>query len=263
VLGLVLTYVLIWATLLVLFWAGAAFLQGYIYSEPSSQLYWRAPAAAALITLWLAFWSSREYRAYNDDHVKGRYGAPFEFTATESKPFTEFWVKEGDQKIRYYKQRIPQGSRPGRPEFLCELPPHRPWPGSDAIILKEDNQDVTYTLVRDKKDKEKPKESGGFFSPSTKKTLYRSERGKTITEEMIRFGQVDSTRWGALGLYFFLNAVFLGLWFLGLWLLLRFQWRHALGLAVAFWLTAVIFVVPPLVERIDRFADARPAAAQP
>ena len=74
---------------------------------------------------------------------------------------------------------------------------------------------------------------------------------------MIRFGQIDTTRWGSLGLYFVLNAVFLAFWFVSLWLLLRFQWSHALGLAVAFWVTAVIFVVPPMVERIDRFAEAR------
>jgi hypothetical protein len=247
VLGLVLTHVLIWATLAVLLWVGTAWLQGYIYSEPVSQLFWRAPVAALVLTLWLGFWSTREYRSVSDDRVKGRYGALFEFTAIESKPFAEFWVKEGDRRIRYYKQRVPQGSRPARPEFLCELAPHRPWSGSESIILKENDQDVTYAIVRDKKDQAKKSDGQGL--------VYRNERGQTITEAMIRYGQIDSTRWSALGLYFMLNAGFLALWFASLWLLLRFQWSHALGLAAAFWLTAIIFVVPPLVEHIDRFAE--------
>lgn len=258
--GLVLNHLLIWATLLVLFWAGVSWLQGYIYSEPTSQLFWRAPVAASFITLWLAFWCTREYRSYLDDHTRGRYGALFEFTAVESKPFTEFWVKEGDRKVRYYKQRIPQGSRPGRPEFISEVAPHRPWPGTESIILKEDNLDVTYTIVRDKKPAKT--NEGGFFTAPPKGTVYKNDRGKTISEEMIRQGQVDSTRWGALGTYFLLNSVFLGLWFVGLWLLLRFQWLHALGLAVALYLVTVIFVVPPLVARVDNFAAGPGIAAK-
>jgi hypothetical protein len=260
VLGLVLTHLLIWITLLVLFWAGTAWLQGYIYSEPSSQLFWRAPVAAAIITLWLGFWSSREYRAFNEDHVKGRYGAPYEFTATETRSFTEFWVKDGEQTIRYHRQRVPQGSRPARPEFISDLAPHRPWPGSDAVILKEDDRDVTYTMVVDPKGK--VKESGGFFSPATKANTYKNDRGKIITEDMIRLGQIDSTHWGSLGLYFLLNVIFIALWFVALWPLLQFQWTHALGLAVVFFITAMIFVVPPLMERIDRFADAQPVVAK-
>jgi hypothetical protein len=253
VLGLVLIHVLIWATLVVLLWGGTAFLQGYIYNEPASQLYWRAPLVAAFLTLWLAFWATREFRSYTEDHVASRYGAIFEFTNAEDRPFTEFWVPEGDKRIRYQKRTLPQANRPGRPEFIAEIPPYQPWSGTDEVILKEDGQDVLYKAQRDRK----AKAVMGVAVSDTQGVLYRSDRGKTITEAMIRNGKIESKRWGPLFTYFLLNVGFFVLWFVGLWLLLRFQWLHALGLAVVLWVIAIIFVVPPLVERVDKLAEQK------
>ena len=43
--GLILTVILVWVVLMVVLGAGTLWLQGYIYSEPAADLYWRAPAA--------------------------------------------------------------------------------------------------------------------------------------------------------------------------------------------------------------------------
>jgi hypothetical protein len=251
--GLVLIHVLIFAVLVVLLWAGSAFAQGYIYSEPTSQLFWRAPVVAAILTFWLAFWSTREYRAYSEDHVASRYGAIFEFTNSDERPFTEFWVPEGDKRIRYQKRTVAQAKGPGRPEFIAEIPPYQPWSGSEEVILLEDGKEVVYKAQRD----QKAKAVLGVAVEGTQGAVYRNDRGKKITEAMIRNGKIESTRWGPLFTYFLLNTGFLVLWFLGLWLLIRFQWLHAVGLAVALWLTAIIFVVPPLVERVDKLVDKK------
>ena len=40
----------------VLLYVGAMFFQGYIYTEPSRELYWQAPAAAGVLTLFLMLW---------------------------------------------------------------------------------------------------------------------------------------------------------------------------------------------------------------
>jgi hypothetical protein len=259
--GLVLVHVLIWATMLVLLWAGAAWLQGYIYSEPAGQLYWRAPAVAALLTLWLGFWSNREYRAYLDDREPSRYGALYQFSATDKRVFEEFWVKEGDQKVRYMKHRIPQANRPGRPEFVSEATPHHPWTRTDEIILKENKLDVVYKIQKDKNNKVK-EAALPWPATGTKGALYRSDSGGILTEDMVRTGRSESFRWGPFFTYALLNFGFLTLWFIGLWVVLRFQWAHALGLSLALWAAAIIFIVPPLVERVDNLADAQPQASR-
>jgi hypothetical protein len=258
--GLIVPCLLIFATLVVLLWAGGGWLQGYIYNEPSTQLFWRAPAAAAVLAGWLGFWASTEYRNYLDEKEPSRYGALFQFSATDEKRFNEFWVPEGDRKVLFSRRTVNQGKGPGRPEFISEIPPHRSWAGSDVVILKENGQDVTYKL--DKKATEKSHEKTAMGTEaSSGGARYRSDAGAVITEDMIRFGRISSFRWKTFLTYALLNIGFLVLWFLALWLLVRFQWSHALGLAVVFWFVAIIFVVPPLVERVDRVADAKPVPA--
>ena len=60
--------------------------------------------------------------------------------------------------------------------------------------------------------------------------------------------QFDTVR-GLTFINLLLNAVFFGVWFACLWLLLRFQWPHALGLAVPLWATFVLIIVPMLITR--------------
>jgi len=59
--------------------AGTVFIQGYIYSEPVEQVYWRAPAAALIVALFVAFWCSLDYKSpgvtdhSSTWHLHGRY----------------------------------------------------------------------------------------------------------------------------------------------------------------------------------------------
>ncbi len=46
------------------------------------------------------------------------------------------------------------------------------------------------------------------------------------------------------------------MWFLSLWLLLRFQWPHALGLAVAFWLV-MLFILPMILTKAESVRKER------
>jgi hypothetical protein len=57
-----------------------------------------------------------------------------------------------------------------------------------------------------------------------------------------------------LAIFFFLA------WFLCLWLLLRYQWAHALGLAVIFWLVKELVVMPALLDRAEAVAAERAVA---
>jgi hypothetical protein len=72
-------------------------------------------------------------------------------------------------------------------------------------------------------------------------------------------GQIGSFRWGAFFGNLLLNVLHLGVWFAVLWLLLRFQWPHALGLAVVFWLVMTLAVVPQILDHA-RSVSQKPAA---
>ena len=67
-------------------------------------------------------------------------------------------------------------------------------------------------------------------------------------------GQLSTFRWGVFLACAFLNFFHLALWFVCLWLLLRFQWSHALGLAVIFWLAMTVFGVPALLAKVETAA---------
>jgi hypothetical protein len=57
-----------------------------------------------------------------------------------------------------------------------------------------------------------------------------------------------------------LNVLLLAACFLGLWLLARFQWPHALGQAVILWLVLLLFVVPPVMTRVEAATATAPGA---
>src|SRR5262249_16234988 len=87
VLGLLITFLLVFRGLAILLWAGSLFFQGYLYSEPAAGLHWRALAAGAVLTLFLAFWCFLDYRQ------PGRYSATwFEPGTSEDQVFDKIWA---------------------------------------------------------------------------------------------------------------------------------------------------------------------------
>lgn len=242
---LVLSYLVVWAVLIGLLWAGTAWLQDYIYSEPAADLYWRAPAAGSALLLWIAFWSYLDYRSV------GKYTALFDFGATETKKFDEIWVMRDNKKVHYKLSATAKSNIPGRVEFREVDPPYRVWSRSDAVIIKENGEDVRFEAERDA-NKHYKIERG-------KELLYRDDRGRVMSEGTM--GRIYVFRWGVFITYAFLNLFFFAIWFAALWLLLRFQWSHALGLAAILWTTMVLLIVPMMLTKVE--AAARSRAAPP
>jgi hypothetical protein len=63
-----------------------------------------------------------------------------------------------------------------------------------------------------------------------------------------QLGRVSTFYAGRLILNLFLNFLHLLIWFIALWLLLRFQWPHALGLAIVLWAVMLLFIVPQVLK---------------
>jgi hypothetical protein len=240
VLALLWIYLLLWAALLVLLVAWTLWFQSYLYSEPVADWWWRVPAAATLLTLFLAFWGWIDY------HSPGRYSTLFLFSSTDEKDSEEIRVitrKDGKEtETRYALRKSPQGLA----EYRSVVPPYRPIPSHpDAVIVKEDGEGVRFEPERD--------EQGKFKVRQGQSLLYVDERGRVMSEASL--GRLSTFHWNVLMANLEINFCHLLLWFASLWLLLRFQWSHALGLAVVFWLAMTLLVMPMILGKVEEAAQ--------
>jgi hypothetical protein len=242
VLGLWLTFLLIFVGLTVLFWWGTLFLQNYLYNEPVSEMFWRAPVAALVLTLFLGFWVRLDYRS------PGHYNALFEFsTPLEEERFKQFWSVKNGKEILFKQAKNRQG------RIVYRDAAQKEWSRSDtegivkAIIVEENGEKVRF---------EAQLTPDGKFKPGPVQYVEGGGRSRVMSEDDI--GHLSRPRRGLLFLNLLLNGLHLGVWFLCLWLLLRFQWSHALGLAFVFWL-ALTFFLPTLFNKAEDTARQRAA----
>jgi len=243
VLGIILILVLVWAGLVVLLWAGSVWFQGYIYSEPAPQLAWSAPVAGTVLAAFFALWCWIDY------HSPGKYTDLFHFSPREDHPpFTELWAVKGTSSTRYTLTKDAQGRLDYRDANGKPIPTH-----ADRIIAKDDGEEITFEPERDT--------NGNYKMRTGRSLLYHDARGREMSEDNL--GQISTFRWGVFLGAAFLNAFHLALWFACLWLLLRFQWSHALGLAVIFWLISTVLIVPTLLAKVEAAAQSSHLAAGP
>jgi hypothetical protein len=236
VLSLILTVVVVWLVLMGLLAAWTLWFQGYIYSEPVSEIYWRAPAAGTALTVFLIFWVFLDYRA------PGRYRGLNEFSWVEEEVYPELRIPTRDRKEEVYKR---SRNAQGRYEYRRgdRVLPTRP----DRVVAVQGDEKYTFEPDRDAK--------GHFKTDSNQALLYRDDRGRVMNENNLGRVQIWHTSWLIMNLL--LNFLHLVVWFVVLWLLLRFQWSHALGLAVVFWAVTTLFVLPPVLTRAETVAHER------
>jgi hypothetical protein len=238
VFGLFLTFLLMLVTLSVVLWAGTSWFQALIYNEATPTLIWSAPAAGAVLTLFFAFWSMLAYKS------PGSFDALGLFTRYDEKQYPELSALVQGKTIHYKIRKFAQGA----PEYRDTIS-NRPLPTHpDAIIVKEeDGQEVRFEPERDKDNK--------FLIRTGRSLIYKDDRGRSMSEDTI--GQLAINRAGRFWGNIILNLLHLGVWFVCLWLLLRFQWPHALGLAVVFWAVLTVIIIHPLLAKVEDVARQR------
>jgi hypothetical protein len=242
-----------------LLWVGTLFLQGYIYSEPTPALHWRAPAVAGALFLLLLVWCLLDYRLY--DPTAGDelpLDTPFRITVSRYDPPTvaaQIWARNKEGKETLYKWQRKAGVGREEGEYVNPANNNRPWSRDasgllDAIIVEENGKKVTYKLI--------PPEKGKF--KENEEARYQEEGGtRVLTESDVKAGARRTTfRLGLVVANVILNVLHFGLWFAGLWLLLRYQWAHALGLAVVLWVVMTLAVLPLVFDRAKEAAKASP-----
>jgi hypothetical protein len=243
VLGLSLTFFLVFLGIAVFLWAGTLFFQGYLYSEPAPQLYWRAPVAGAILALFLALWCFLDYR-----HL-GRYNATwFEPSASDDAVFDKFWSVKGNREILYHARKNARGLIEYRDAHGS------PWSRSDAegmveaiIVEEKDGQRLRFDaeLTEAKKFKAGPGEPIRY--------LEAESPHRVMTETAI--GRLPVSHTSEAFAKIVLSLFHLGLWFACLWVLLRFQWSHALGLAVVAWLVLTLTLLPIIFTKTETAAQ--------
>jgi hypothetical protein len=253
---LLLILLLVGFVVAVFLWLGTLWLQGYIYSEPAQGLEWRAPAAGAAVMVFLAVWCFLDYRLADPAAEDLPLNTLWNFSPTEtypSKPWPNFWSVKNGKETEYVLRKSGQtgGVRYVDPST------NQPWSRESngivqAVIIPEGDKKVRFDLDL----------PGGKFKPG-EPARYKEDDGqhRVLTEDELLTGQMSRFRFGLLVGNIVLNLLHLGVWFACFWLLLRFQWPHALGLAVVFWALMMFAVFPPLLFQTKQAVKARASAA--
>jgi hypothetical protein len=245
VLSLYLIFGLMFVAMAVFLWVGTLFFQSYIYSEAVEQLFWRAPLVGLILTIYLAFWCSLDYRHPRD------YGTFFDFSARQEEEFPRFLAVKKGKEIPFEGKK---GAK-GHLEYRDAL--GKPWRRSDAdggiteaiIVADQNGNKIRFDaeLTAD----------GKFALNDRGEALYLEEggRGRVMTDSYI--GKISRTRTGLVLGNLFLNILLLVLWVLCLWLLLQFHFWHAFGFGIILWLVLMLTILPMLFKATEDAARRR------
>jgi hypothetical protein len=168
-------------------------------------------------------------------------------------PYKEFRIVTPDGKEELYKQaKDAVGKVIYKKDGKIDgaQPPSRPL----RVVVNEDNQDVAFEPNRDDK--------GHFRIEPGRSLEYRDSKGRVM--EAGRLGWVSTYRTTNLVANLLLNTVHFALWFVVLWLVLEYRWEHAFGLAIVFYLAAMLFLLPPMLSKAEEVASPGiPVRAEP
>lgn len=246
-LGLIFAILVLWFVVVVISAGFCHFLQGAIYSEPTTGWLWKAPCVGLGVTTALTIWVWFDYsspglyrplhelQSYTPENKKGSLkpeeGAPYpSLTITRPDGKKEVFTKQPGTKLEYRsKTNMPLPSTPLEVE------------------VEEDGKKIVFKPERDAK--------GNFVRRIGESLIYRDDRNRQMIEGGL--GALVISRPGTVFMGILLHILHFVAWFLCLWLLYDFQWPHAFGLGAVYCGVFTIFFLPMLLTYAEKVAIQR------
>jgi hypothetical protein len=233
----ILLILLLFAVILsVVLWLGSVFAQGYFYTTPTEDLYWRGPAAAGVMVGFLLLWSLLNLSGGNAaDDKKIPYPGILSFTNNidmVTEPVGEIESKGRNTDPTMYKL-----DKTGRGTRYKKVNGDEYWSPERAEYIKFKHNGTDYTFVPEKNTE------GGY------RVFTDPDHGWVMTEQ--RIGIPSQTSSGRLFVYFLLNFFHLVLWVTCFWLLLNYTFNVALLFGALFWLGFSLMILPVLFDTVQ------------
>jgi hypothetical protein len=223
-----------------MFFIFSAFLQNWLYSQPSTGLVWRSLAAGAVIGGFLTLWCRI------DSRNPGKYDTLLNFAGYDMQDYDSFEVVRKLQDGETSTQKYVRSLQAGRPVYLTEG--GTAWNRStsdgpaESIIITDKNTPARFTTKLEKR-----KGSDAWTFPAGE-VRYTEEKGRRYIDAGSP-GKVFQPKSGTIIVSLLLNFAHLIAWLLPIWLLLRFSFGHALGIAIVLWMFTTMVPLPVLFEK--------------
>ena len=246
-LGVLLIFLSIAACLALLFWVGGVFLQSYLYTMPSQNLFWQAPLAGIVLAGFVSFWCWLIMMSPQAGPTNLPYDTIFRFDPTEKmvdKPVEYLWLvpkvpKKGpDIKYKRFPVRPPAVNSY---EYLEDSIGNKHWDHhiAQAIKLEYKNEKLQFDLV-------KPPAGESQYDY---RQFVCTKGGWVLTEYNDGPDGIPTAfRYTLLLINLVLNSVHLALWIVCLWLLTRFFLGHAMLIGFILWLVTTLLLMPILLS---------------
>jgi hypothetical protein len=249
--SLLLTFLILAFALIILFWGGSMFLQGWLYQNPAERMGLRAAGAGTAVAVFLTFW------CWLDVKNPGKYGGLLDFSTTEITDYDEFvsvrkFADGKEEKVTYKKKHGSQGLAS---DFIG--PDNKSWTRSSAnymvvaILIKEPNKEE---LTRYNANLVKAKRNGKDVEEFPDDLRYIEEKGSRFMSGDTP-ARVHRKKTGALLGNLLLNGLHFVVWWMAFWLGVHFAIWHAFGFAFVMW-GFTMLAVQPVLFGLNRPADA-------
>ncbi|HYV34233.1 MAG TPA: hypothetical protein VE988_00930 [Gemmataceae bacterium] len=235
-LGLYFVLVVLFLVLTAVLWLMSQSLQSYLYTEPNGGFFWRAPAAAAVLTAFFWFWAMLNIwgSEATPTGVAIPYGVLWEFSNridVIAEPVPQFESKRRTSEQEVFK--LDKGLA-GRVRYK-RVDSDAVWDAAGVEWVKFTHNGQHYDF---RPDAERQDDYVVFVDANSGLEMREFEIG--------RVGYYSVSR---VLVYFLLNVAHLGVWLACFWPLLRFYFWHAIGLAFAMWLLFTVTILQGVFER--------------
>jgi len=228
----VVTLLISLAALAALFFAWTVWMQTYLYTVPVEGLFWRAPAAAAVVVASLVAWQLAARASPGNIRPLQEAG-----TAKEPVYFKEMAIVDGEGNLEIFRRTGADRTGYRGTESNKPLPTY---PGE--IRVKEKDEDKEFTLVFKR------------VNPPKGDPYYEDGQGRQMDPNYL--GTIKEKQQSRFFTIVFLNLLLVGAWIIAMGPLLNFNSGHAVLMGLTGAALTNFTLLPYLLRQIEALMAA-------